>query len=389
MLASPLDTSASLNRPFTSALAAAAVIAVGMGFGRFAFTGVYPVMVGEGVLSVSDGTLAASANYLGYLIGALLAARLQAPSARHWGLVSVVATVISLGLLGGVSSPWAIILIRGAAGVFSALSMIAASLWLLQHRAHPEGAPILYAGVGVGIALSAELLAVGERFALDAYQLWGVLAVASLILGGGGALLLDGRPLASRPTQAATLRLDHLPLAAWRLIGLYGLSGLGYIITATYLPLLVKDALGSVNPVHLWAVFGLGAAPSCYLWHRAHGRFGTRAALRGNLSLQGIGVLLPAISQTPAAYIASALVVGATFMGTVTIAMPAAKRVSADFRMNIMAVMTAAHGIGQILGPLIAGALYARTHSFNPSLWTATLALWLAAALTVGPVTRE
>nr|WP_232434427.1 YbfB/YjiJ family MFS transporter [Pseudomonas fuscovaginae] len=74
--------------------------------------------------------------------------------------------------------------------------------------------------------------------------------------------------------------------------------------------------------------------------------------------------------------------VGATFMGTVTIALPASKPVSAAFRMNIMAVMTAAHGIGQILGPLVAGLLYARTHSFSP--W-----LWWAALLTLGPVTRE
>ncbi|WP_080635344.1 YbfB/YjiJ family MFS transporter [Pseudomonas asplenii] len=94
MLASRLETASSLDRTVTSALAAAAVIAVGMGFGRFAFTGVYPLMVQEGVLSVSNGTLAASANYLGYLVGALLAARLQAPSARRWGLVSVAASPV-------------------------------------------------------------------------------------------------------------------------------------------------------------------------------------------------------------------------------------------------------------------------------------------------------
>jgi hypothetical protein len=55
-----------------AALVAALVMAVGMGFGRFAFTGIYPVMVSDAVLTVHQGTLAASANYAGYLVGALL-----------------------------------------------------------------------------------------------------------------------------------------------------------------------------------------------------------------------------------------------------------------------------------------------------------------------------
>lgn len=366
----------------TSALAAALVIAVGMGFGRFAFTGVYPVMVNESVLSINDGTLAASANYFGYLAGALFAAKLRAERAHTWVIGSVIATVLSLALLAFISQPWLIILVRGVSGAFSALSMIAASLWLLQHRSHPEGAPILFAGVGFGIALSAEVLAAGEFFSLHSFELWGVLAVVALILGWIGSAMLDSSPAETRITDRQPLYLGHLPLSAWRLIVIYGLAGLGYIITATYLPLLVNGALGTFNPIHLWAIFGIGAAPSCYVWHRIHLYQGTHRALQWNLVLQGIGVVLPALSQAPASYIASALIVGATFMGTVTIALPATKHVSGSLKMNMMAVMTAAYGIGQIIGPLVASALYARTHSFSPSLWSATAALWLGALLT-------
>src|ERR1700730_1839207 len=59
----------------SNALAGALVLAVGMGFGRFSFTGMYPLMVRDGQLTVSGGSLAASANYLGYLIGALILSR--------------------------------------------------------------------------------------------------------------------------------------------------------------------------------------------------------------------------------------------------------------------------------------------------------------------------
>ena len=50
--------------------ASAMVLIVGMGFGRFAFTGLYPLMVDEGILSIAGGSWAASANYAGYLLGA-------------------------------------------------------------------------------------------------------------------------------------------------------------------------------------------------------------------------------------------------------------------------------------------------------------------------------
>lgn len=172
------------------------------------------------------------------------------------------------------------------------------------------------------------------------------------------------------------------PVGATRLILIYGLAGLGYIITATYLPLLVRSAI-AVDPVHIWAVFGPGAVPSCFVWHALHERLGTSRSLIGNLTLQAVGVVLP-VWHTPSAYILSALLVGATFMGTVTIAMLAARRVAAKVRFNMLAIMTAAYGIGQIIGPLLANALYARTGSFDLPLELAASALMFAACLCVG-----
>ncbi|MFT3349421.1 YbfB/YjiJ family MFS transporter, partial [Klebsiella pneumoniae] len=59
------------------ALAGSIVLMIGMGYGRFAFTGVLPLMLNEGLLTLHEGNLAASANYAGYLVGALLLARVQ------------------------------------------------------------------------------------------------------------------------------------------------------------------------------------------------------------------------------------------------------------------------------------------------------------------------
>jgi MFS family permease len=371
-------TRATARSELRAALDAALIMMIGMGFGRFAFTAIYPHMVEEGLLSLREGSWAASANYAGYLLGAILAVRARASSAHRLCLVAVTGTALCLAVLAVLDSVWAIVAVRGLAGVFSALSMVAASLWLLEHRRYLRGAPLLYGGVGLGIALSAELLVFGSWTGLRSHGLWLLLGAVSLAIGLAAASgLINGGSAAPAPASnpAGAARAT---VRSWPLVGLYGLAGFGYIVTATYLPLLVKQALPGLDPTHVWAVFGLGAAPSCFLWHRIHLRVGTRVSLSANLMIQALSVILPVLLPTATGYLLSALLVGATFMGTVTIAMPAAQDIARKTRTNLMAVMTLVHGTGQIAGPIVASAFYARTNSFSASLFAA------AAALAVG-----
>jgi hypothetical protein len=268
--------------------------------------------------------------------------------------------------------------------------MVAASNWLIHERRHHHGAPALFAGVGVGILVSAEMIAIGHLASLSSHAIWLVLALGALALTVVSIVMqvfADRLKPARMASHSGSEAQAPPPFGAPRLILIYGLAGLGYIITATYLPLLVRSAI-AIDPVHIWAIFGLGAVPSCFLWHALHERLGTRRSLIANLLLQAAGVVLP-VWHTPSAYILSALLVGATFMGTVTIAMPAARRVAAKVRFNMLAIMTAAHGIGQVIGPLVANALYARTGSFDLPLELAALALMFAACLCFGAPNKK
>ncbi len=401
------------------ALAGSIVLMIGMGYGRFAFTGVLPLMLNEGLLTLHEGNLAASANYAGYLVGALLLARVQPGAATRLSIISAGLTIASLALLAWVSSPWIIITLRAVAGALSAITLIAGSLWLLEHMGHHHGAPLLYAGVGLGIFISAEGIALGHALNLTSQQIWLLCALCAGLL-----LALAIRWLLTPP--AALVRVSHVETsspasgsdtrrAAWRLLmvyglagfgyiitatylplflsgslqsvdpvhlwALFGLAGFGYIITATYLPLFLSGSLQSVDPVHLWALFGLAAAPSCLIWHKLVLKWGYRQALTRNLLVQALGVILPACSASLLFCVLSALLVGFTFMGTVTIALPKAKSLSHQVSFNMIAAMTALYGVGQIAGPLIAGALYQIAASFNPALYAAALALLIAAGL--------
>lgn len=148
------------------------------------------------------------------------------------------------------------------------------------------------------------------------------------------------------------------------------------------LPAAVLSAsLAQIDPVQLWALFGLAAVPSCFIWHKLVIKLGFRRALTANLLIQAAGVVLPALSQTLLACLLSALLVGFTFMGTVTIALPEARRLNQRVKFNMIAAMTATYGIGQIIGPFVAGTLHNLTGSFNPSLLAAAASLCLAAGL--------
>ncbi|WP_420991697.1 YbfB/YjiJ family MFS transporter [Cupriavidus sp. 30B13] len=375
--------------PWLPALAASLVLAVGMGFGRFAFTGMYPLMVRDGLLTVGAGSLAASANYAGYLAGALAVTRLSPRATPLLCRIALAGTVLCLLVLALPAAPWFVAGVRFVAGFFSALALVAASVWLFQLVGQPHGAPLLFAGVGTGILLSAEAIAAGNLAGWHSPALWVVLAAGALALALPAWRQLGSRSVPPARAAEAAEAAEAAGAAAaaasgpgpWPLIASYGLAGFGYIVTATYLPLFVRDALGQVDPIHVWAVFGLGAAPSCYLWHALHGRLGTRRALALNLLVQAGGVILPALSHSAWSYLASALLVGGTFVGTVTIAMPAARRVAHAVKFNLLAAMTSAYGIGQVAGPLASGALMGHSHSFNGPLSAAAAALLGAAAV--------
>ncbi|WP_010589761.1 MULTISPECIES: YbfB/YjiJ family MFS transporter [unclassified Acinetobacter] len=370
------------NSSLQSAICAALVMAIGMGFGRFAFTAVYPHMIDEGIVNLQHASLAASANYAGYLFGALFAVKIKSQQSYLSSIIATVGTALCLILLSCINTISLIILIRGLAGIFSAFAMVSASLWLLEQQRQTHQAPILYAGVGLGIALSAELLVFGTHLGWHSKILWLLLGISSLVLGciaTFGLSRAQPNAISAQDTFKANRKIPH----AYALIIIYALAGFGYIITATYLPLLVKNALPNINAAQIWAIFGLGAIPSCFFWHRLHQSFGTQVALSSNLGLQAFGVVLPIILPTTLGYLLSAFLVGATFMGTVTIAMPIAQRIARQTQNNLIALMTVVYGIGQIIGPMVSNALFSIHHTFNSSLLVACCALLIATAISL------
>jgi len=112
--------------PWAVCLAGALALAVAMGIGRFAFTPLLPLMQREGLLGEAGGAALAASNYLGYLLGALSAARLGAQP-RRLVLAGLIATAAVTAAAGWVEGPAAWIALRGAGwgSVLSAIGTVA------------------------------------------------------------------------------------------------------------------------------------------------------------------------------------------------------------------------------------------------------------------------
>ncbi len=102
--------------PPAVAFAGLTALAVAMGIGRFAFTPILPMMQQDAVLSLGGGSWLATANYLGFLLGAVSAIRLRVSHTNtiRYGLVAIGVATLAMGCTSQFTA-W--IVLRALAGV--------------------------------------------------------------------------------------------------------------------------------------------------------------------------------------------------------------------------------------------------------------------------------
>jgi predicted MFS family arabinose efflux permease len=352
--------------PLTLAIGGLLAMAAGIGVGRFVYTPILPPMVEALHLSKSEAGLIASANFVGYLLGAIVATRPLPGSRRGWLLGALVVNAAGLAAMGFASSLTVLLLLRLIAGVASAFALIFASALVLDRLAQAGRSglsAVHFAGVGTGIAASAALVATMS----DWRTMWFASAAMAVVASVAVALMVPREQQASQRTKVQ----GNAPLP---LILAYGLFGFGYIITATFI---VAQVRGSSEIAHLepyiWVLFGLSAAPSVALWTLLSRRWGILNAFAVAAIVEALGVAGSALWTSPLTVIATALLVGGTFMGLTALGLIAAS--------GRIALMTAAFGVGQIVGPIFAGYLYDLTGSLSMPSLAAAAALVVAGGL--------
>jgi len=372
-----------------TALGGMLALASSLGIGRFVYTPILPAMAAGLGLSNWDAGLIASANFAGYLGGALIAAAPSLPGGRRaWFLGALALGAATTAGMALDSSMIAFLTLRLAGGVASAFVLVLGSALVLDRLAASGQsglAAVHFAGVGLGIAVSAVLIDVLQRTGADWRGLWlaaGLLAAVAVPLSAW--LLPSAENRAPAPSGTAALRRG-MPIQGLGALSLcHGLFGFGYVVTATFLVAVVRGAPGTrALEAVVWIVVGLVAAPSTTLWGRAGVRWGALRAYGAACAVEALGVAAGGLWPTPAGALLAAVLLGGTFMGLTALGFAAARALAPDRQRRSFALMTAGFGAGQIAGPVVAGWLLDRTGSFAPPSLLAALALLIGAVIAV------
>ena len=399
------DTTPASHRPLAVALAGMAALAVAMGIGRFAFTPLLPMMLNDGVVTLAGGSWLATANYLGYLIGALACMALPwvAPRARQvwhaarlarWGLGATV--LLTLGMALPLPDTWPAL--RFAAGVASALVFLNVSVWCMVRLValgQPALGGLIFCGPGLGIVLTGLSASAMVAWQWPAAAGWAVFGLLGAGLVAAIWSVLQG---VAQPTVAATAATTvtaqppgstmpgHGPLARAGLTVAYGLAGLGYIVTATFLPVIARAALptGSPWPDLFWPLFGAGVALGAALSTRTPAAWDRRKLLMVAYVVQAGAIALSLVWPGPLGFALGSLLLGLPFTAITFYALQEARRVWPSAGDSFPGLLTAAYGMGQILGPpMVAWMLHHTTTQDQGFVYGLAAA---AAALVVGAV---
>jgi MFS family permease len=300
--------------------------------------------------------LLATANYIGYLCGAItaMAVRLRLETALRAGLVVIGVTTLAMG--------WRLplgmwLLMRMLAGVASAWVLISVSAWSLETLARyrrPLLSSIVFAGVGSGIAVAGLLCLALTHGGAGSSQAWMALGLFSL------AVTIVIWPFFRRTGDAGDAAKPggraayHWNADAIRLVVCYGMFGFGYIIPATFLPVMAKKALADTALFGWsWPLFGFAAVLSTLAVAMLIRRVGNRGLWIACHLIMASGVALPVIWPHVVAIFLAALMVGGTFMVITLVAMQEARQVAGSAATVLIAAMTASFAAGQIAGPLL------------------------------------
>lgn len=415
------------------ALAGMASLAAAMGIGRFAFTPLLPLMLQGGALTLAGGSWLATANYLGYLVGALVCMALpwlarrrgrHWPAARmaRWGLVAT--TVLTLAMALPATQAWP--LLRFLAGLASAFVFLNVAAWCMARlvalgRAALAG--LIFCGPGLGILLTGLSASAMVAAGWNAAAGWAAFAALSALLGVAAWPILQEEEVAAVPPDAGPNagpgggpsdqasvaspasvgqkaaaegprgavpdragRRDAV-LARSLLTAAYGLAGLGYIVTATFLPVIARAALppGSAWVDLFWPIFGAGVALGAWLSTRTPTHWDRRRLLLAAYLVQAAAIGLGLAWSGAAGFALGSLLLGLPFTAITFYALQEARRIWPQASDSFAGLLTAAYGLGQIAGPpIVAWMLHhsaSEARGFTLGLGAAASALVLGAVL--------
>ncbi len=397
------------------------IIVVGsLGFARFGYTMILPIMQRNLELSSTEMGLLATGNLTGYLIfsllGGILASRYGPKVVITCSLFMVALAMIGTGFAQGFALAFFMRLITGLGSGGSNVPMMGlASSWFSpRKRGMATGLMSGGSGIGlvlVGIALPRIFGYYGDFGWRVGWYLLGGLVFLIAILGYKflvnrpgqlGLPLVGGEKEPEGGGKASTLQwsLVFRSRTIWHLAVIYFLFGFSYIIYSTFFASFLVDERGMLETTagNLWALIGVLSIFSGLLWGMFSDHFGRRAGFAAIFTLQFVSFLIFSITYDFTGYLISSVLFGLTAWSIPGVmAASAGDHLGSRLAPAGLGLVTLIFGIGQALGPAIAGYLADLTASFSLAFLLAACGALLGAVVSLflklqqesGPATEK
>lgn len=369
-------------------------LVIAMGIGRFAYTPILPLMQKDLSFSNAIAGWLATSNYAGYLLGAILARAAVFNRHRIFSLrISLIISILTTAFMGLTQQYFYWTFLRFLSGMASAFVFVLASSIVLDRlgaSGRTNWSGVFYGGVGFGIFLTSMFIpGLNQRYRWEGAWLGlAFLGIIFLIFIWSGLKHSDAG-MGQKNSAAVLMAVPPSKWLPW-LIAAYGLEGLGYIVTGTFIVSIAAKAPSFSGDSNLvWMAVGAAAVPSCIIWSFLAKQWGFVRSLVAAMILQSFGIMLPVFSMSEPGLIASALLFGATFMGITTLATTLARQINPDNSNQIIGILTGIFAVGQMIGPAIAGVLASFTHDYNAALIGASGIVLIGAILLLNGIKYE
>jgi len=360
--------------------------AVSNSFARFAYALMLPAMRADLGLNYSQAGALNTANAIGYLGGALFAARyVSALGNRRLFCTGMVATVIAFlgsGLTGDFVAQLGLRTVAGVGGamVFICGAVLASNIFPDRPRLASNAIAVYFGGAGAGILLSGAgvppLLAIaGDDAWRSAWLAIGIVSALFAVFAIWAARQID------EPSSGA--RGGAWPIAELRAaLASYFLFGAGYIAYMTFVVAwMVSHGRAALDVSLTWGTLGIATLVAPLAWRVPRARWRAATVLAASGVVLGIGAALPLVSTSRPAMLMSAV-----FFGGAMFTAPAAVTDLVKTSLpktswgSAVSVFTVVFAIGQAIGPVLTGWLADVTQSLQAGLAGSVAILVVASA---------
>lgn len=331
---------------------------VAHGLGRFAFTPLLPYLIQDNVITLAQGANLATWNYIGYLVGALVAVSLHARNSTQSVLIWALLVNAGLTILQIITTDYTFfLLLRLCNGITNGLVFVLVPAlileWLAEHH-KTQLSGLMFTGVSIGLILDSILIDWSSAW-FSGQLRWIPIGLVALPLALFSVWQLKKITLSSRPTavirSSRLLDRNSTPL----FIGYAG-AGLGYILPMTFLPTLAHELIRNQPFIltNIWLITALSCLILLPFWNKLGASTNDRFALICSYIVQILSLIAVLIFHNAIGVVICAILMGGSFMGTVVCSQRIARIFQPHQGPKLYAALISLYAGTQLIGPWLA-----------------------------------